>query len=179
MTSKISFGRAASALAIAASTMVASAAPLLAQGLPGLVLFGGVEQESQLGYRLDFNGIPRRRDRYRLRIARRDLPIGVSQITISYPDYFDGSFDLDDIEMKVEGEEVALESVDWDEQNYELRFFPIEPIPANSRVEIIMSNVRNPRDSGFYYFHALALPTGDVPIRRYVGTWIIGIGGDD
>jgi len=176
MTFKISFSRAASALAIAASTLFASAVPLLAQGLPGLVLFGGVEQENQLGYRLDFDGVPRRRDRYRLRIARRDLPIGVSQITVSYPDYFDGSFDLEDVEMEVEGEEVALESVDWDEQNYELRFFPVEPIPANSRVEIILSNVRNPRDSGFYYFHALALPTGDVPIRRYVGTWIIGIG---
>lgn len=178
MTSKISFGRSVSALAIAASTLFASATPLFAQGLPGLVLFGGVEQENQLGYRLDFNGVPRRRDRYRLRMARRDLPIDVSQITITYPDYFDGSFDLDDIEMKVEGEEVALESVDWDEQNYELRFFPVEPIPANSRVEIILSNVRNPRDSGFYYFHALALPNDDIPIRRYVGTWIIGIDND-
>ena len=179
MTSKISFGRAASALVIAASTLLASASPLLAQALPGLVLFGGVSQENQLGYRLDFNGVPRRRDRYRLRIDRRDLAVGVSQITVMYPDYFDGSFDLEDIEVEVEGEEVVLESVDWDEQNYELRFNPVEPIPANSSVEIIMSNVRNPRDSGFYYFHAVALPTEDVPIRRYIGTWVIGISRSD
>jgi len=176
MASKFSFLRTFSVLTIAAGLFAGSASVLLAQGLPGLVIFSGVERENQLGYRLDFDGVPRRRDRYRLRIAARKIPVSVSQLTITYPTNYDGTFSPEDIELRVQDEEVAISEIRWNEEIQEINIFPVESIPANVPVEIILSNVRNPRNAGMYYFNALALPTGDIPLRRYLGTWIIGIG---
>jgi len=173
---KISFPRTLSALAIATGLLVSSASALLAQGLPGLVIFSGVERDNILGYRLDFDGVPRRRDRYRLRISGQKLPIAVSQLTVTYPENYDGTFDLEDVELRVAGDEVDISEVRWNEEIQEINIYPVASIPANSRVEIILSNVRNPQRAGLYYFNALVLPTGDIPLRRYVGTWIIGIG---
>lgn len=173
--------RAASALAIASCLLVGDlvAGPLTPATAQGLDIFSGVSPNNRLRYSLDFFGEPRRRDRYRLNIPRSKLPISVAQLTVAYPDYFDGRFDVEDIVVEVEGEEVELDEIVWDEINYELLIYPTQPIQANSRVEIIMSNVRNPRDSGFYYFHALVLPSDDIPLQRYVGTWVIGIGMND
>ncbi|MBD1911135.1 MULTISPECIES: DUF2808 domain-containing protein [unclassified Leptolyngbya] len=176
MVSKIPFTRTVSALAIAVGLLASTGTALFAQSLPGLVIFSGVDRDNILGYRLDFEGVPRRRDRYRLRISGTKLPTAVSQLTITYPENYDGSFDTEDIELRVEGQEVPVSEVRWSEEIREVSIYPVDSIPANSRVEVVMSNVRNPRRAGMYYFNALILPTGDIPLRRYVGTWIIGIG---
>jgi hypothetical protein len=48
-------------------------------------------------------------------------------------------------------------------------------IPAGEQVEIVLSNVRNPPSGGMYYFNARVESPGDVPLMRYIGTWVVGI----
>ncbi|MFM6439270.1 MAG: DUF2808 domain-containing protein, partial [Microcystis panniformis] len=40
--------------------------------------------------------------------------------------------------------------------------------------EIVMSNVRNP-ELGTYYFTCDVTASGNIPVRLYVGTWIVSI----
>jgi hypothetical protein len=41
---------------------------------------------------------------------------------------------------------------------------------------LVFSDVKNPPTGGMYYFNCEILSPGDVPLRRYVGTWILNIG---
>ncbi|MFM6244668.1 MAG: DUF2808 domain-containing protein, partial [Dolichospermum sp.] len=40
---------------------------------------------------------------------------------------------------------------------------------------LVLSNVQNPSFGGVYYFNCRVLSPGDVPLLRYIGTWIISI----
>ncbi len=164
------------ALALSAC-LVASLAPIIqAQGLPGLVIFSGVERENQLSFRLDSNGRPYQRDRYRLRISRQKMQTPVSEFTVTYPETYEGTFDDDNIDLRINGENVPVDQVTWDRESREILIYPVDPVSADSRVEIVLSNVRNPRVGGTHYFNALVRTPGDIPLRRYIGTWIISIG---
>ncbi|MGG6294491.1 DUF2808 domain-containing protein [Leptolyngbya sp. AN02str] len=176
MISKLLATRFLPALAIAAC--LASSVPVqsLAQGTPGLTIFSGVDRENQLGYRLDFNGRPDRWDRYRLRISRQKMSQPVSEFIITYPENFTGRFDTDRMEILVNNDEVDIDEIVWDREARELKLYPVDAIPANSRVELVFSNVRNPRNGGTYYFNALTRSPSDIPLRRYIGTWVIDIG---
>jgi hypothetical protein len=167
-----------SALAIASCVMTALPIATLAQGLPGFTIFSGVERENELGYRLDFDGIPSRIDRYRLRIPGDKLELAVNQFAVTYPDSYEGEFDPEEIEVRVDGDSVPLDEVVWDQENRVVELYPLEPVPAGTRVEIVFSNVRNPRTPGTHYFNALVSSPGDLPLLRYVGTWIVSIGGN-
>ncbi len=147
---------------------------VLANGLPGLVIFGG-RNLTRLPYRLDFGGRPRQWDRYRLRIPSSQLKIAVAQFTVTYPARFDGRFDTNEVEIFVKGKKVPLQEVIWDEENSTIEIFPEEPIAAGNAVELIFSNVRNPT-YGTYYFNASILSPGDVPLPRYLGLWDLTIG---
>lgn len=155
--------------------LLAMPAVTLAQGLPGLTLFSGVKGDSQLPYRLDFGGQPNGWDRYTLKVPHTKMRIAVAQFAVAYPDYYNGEFDTKDIEVKAKGKKVALQEVKWDKENHVIQIFVQDPIPAGSNVEIILSNVHNPPTGGMYYFNCSVLSPGDVPLLRYVGTWIIGI----
>ncbi|NJR39438.1 MAG: DUF2808 domain-containing protein [Leptolyngbyaceae cyanobacterium CSU_1_4] len=150
----------------------------LAQGLPGLTLFSGVDRENQLGYRLDFGGETSRPDRYRLRIPQRKMTLAASEFIVAYPPTYTGKFDPDEVEVKVDGEKIELESVNWDQENRVIEIYPQEDVAADTRVEIILSDVQNPRRIGTHYFNALVRSPGDVPLNRYLGTWILSIGND-
>lgn len=176
MVSKSSILRMLSAVAVSGCVAAGLAPVVHAQGLPGLVIFSGVERENQLNYRLDFNGRPFQTDRYRLRISRQKMRSDVYEFTVTYPDTYQGTFDENRIELRVRGNSVPLNEVIWNRETREITIYPTEPVPAGSRVEIVLSNVRNPRNGGTFYFNALVRATGDVPLRRYIGTWIIGIG---
>lgn len=166
--------------AIASGCWVASAPmPGQAQGLPGLTIFSGVERENQLSYRLDYFGEPGARDRYRLRIPRRKMEIAVSEFFVDYPDTYRGEFDPESVRLEVNGDEVALDEVIWDPENRVISIYPTEPVAANTRVEIVLSNVQNPNRVGTHYFNALVVGAGDVPVRQYLGTWILSIGSTD
>jgi hypothetical protein len=177
---KTSMLRLLSVLAIAGCFITGFASMVQAQGgTPGLTIFSGVERDNQLGYKLDYDGRLGVRDRYRLRIPARKLEFAISKLAISYPETYRGTFDPDSVRVEVAGDRIELDDVVWDQENRVIEIYPKEPIPADTRVEIVMSNVRNPTRIGTHYFNASVQSPGDVPLLRYVGTWILSIGSDN
>ena len=148
----------------------------LAQRNPGLTIFSGVERENLLNYRLDFGGRAGGWDRYRLRIPAKKMTQGASKFIVSYPDYYEGKFDEDAIEVRIDGESLPLREVIWDKESQLIEIDLEQPITESRKVEIVLSNVKNPRFGGTYYFNAEVLGAGDLPIRLYLGTWILSIG---
>ncbi|AFY33746.1 DUF2808 domain-containing protein [Calothrix sp. PCC 7507] len=146
-----------------------------AQSLPGLTLFSGVKGENQLPFRLDFGGQTNSTDRYILRIPAQKMKLAVAQFAITYPDYYNGTFDTKNVEVRVKGKKVALSEVKWNQEGRVIEIFPQEPVPAGGRVELELSNVQNPAFGGVYYFNCQILSPGDVPLLRYLGTWIISV----
>lgn len=175
-STKSSIRRLFGALAVTGCLLTGVAATSWAQGNAGLTLFSGVQRGNQLNYYLDFGGRPDQIDRYRLRIPAKKMELGVSQFAISYPDYYNGKFDLNKIEVRVKGDAVPLSNVEWDQENHVVQIELEEPISAGNKVELVFSNVKNPRFGGIYYFNCQILTPGDVPLPRYLGTWILSIG---
>lgn len=165
-----------SVLAVTGGIISSISVPVLAQGLPGLTIFSGVDRENQLSYRLDFFGRPGARDRYRLRIPSEKMEVAVSEFFVNYPDTYEGRFDPDSVRLEVDGDAVELDEVVWDQENRVISIYPTEPVEANTRIEIVLSNVRNPNRVGTHYFNALVISPGDIPLRQYLGTWIVSIG---
>jgi hypothetical protein len=163
-------------LAIAGCLITGLPTLSLAQGLPGLTIFGGVKGDDNLNYRLDFGGRSGTWDRYRLRIPAKKMKLAVAQFAISYPDYYKGEFDPESVEIFHKGKKLAVQEVNWNRENNLLEIFPAEPVPAGGDVEIQLSNVRNPNFGGMFYFNCQILSPGDVPLLRYLGTWVISIG---
>lgn len=141
----------------------------------GITIFSGVERENILDYRLDFNGQAGRWDRYRLRIPKQKLPFGASQFYVTYPDYYEGKFDTDKIEVRIDGDPQPLSSVEWNQEERLVSIALEQPIEPDTKVELVFSNVKNPRFGGTFYFNAQVDVPNDVAIRRYIGTWIIDI----
>lgn len=146
-----------------------------AQGTPGFTIFSGVKREDQLAYFLDYGGKTGVIDRYHLRIPSRKVTFAISKLAISYPQTYRGEFDPEQVQVRVKNESVPLSDVVWDKENRVIEIYPQDPIPANNRVEVVLSNVRNPIQVGTHYFNAMALSPGDLPIMRYLGTWILSI----
>ena len=148
----------------------------VAQGTPGLVIFGDRDVDI-LNYYLDFGGIADNRDRYRLRIPKQKLANGATQFVISYPDYFDGKFDTDKIEVRLNGEKdqaLPLKNVVWDEENRLIQIDLAQPLKDPKKVELVFSNVRNP-DVGTYYFYGQVVPAVNVPVPERIGAWVLSI----
>jgi hypothetical protein len=154
----------------------------LAQGGPGLTIFSGVKSENQLPFRLDYEGRRGIWDRYRLRIPAKKVSLAIAQITISYPDYYNGEFDPKAVEVGITNprwktlKKVPIDPVNWDKENHVLQISLKEPVPAGSNVEVMLSNVKNPDFGGTYYFNCTIQTPGDVPLPRILGTWILSIG---
>jgi hypothetical protein len=146
-----------------------------ADGMPGLTIFSGVERENLLPFYLDFGGRPGAWDRYRLRIPGKKMTQGASKFIIAYPDYYDGKFDTDSVEVRVKDKSIPIREVLWDKESRMLEIDMAEPITASNKVELVLSNVKNPANGGTYYFNCQVLAANDIPIRLYLGTWIIDI----
>ncbi len=172
---KKSMRRFLSALAVTSCIIAGFPALISAQSLPGFTIFSGVKRENQLPFRLDFGGQAGGWDRYRLRIPPKQLKLAVAQFSVSYPDYYKGTFDTKKVEIRIKGKAVPLKEVVWNKENRALEIYPQEPVPAGSKVELVLSNVKNPGFGGTYYFNCQILSPGDVPLLRYVGTWILSI----
>ncbi|MBD2626429.1 DUF2808 domain-containing protein [Trichormus variabilis] len=164
-----------SALAVTSCLLTSFSATTWAQSLPGLTLFSGVKSENQLPFRLDFGGQTNSWDRYILRLPAKKMKLAVAQFAITYPNYYKGSFDPKKVEVRIRGKKVPLSEVKWDKEGRVLEIFPEEPVPAGSAVELVLSNVQNPAFGGTYYFNCQVLSPGEVPLLRYLGTWIISI----
>ncbi|WP_017316756.1 DUF2808 domain-containing protein [Mastigocladopsis repens] len=164
-----------STLALTSCLLAGIPAISWAQNLPGWTLFSGVKSENQLPFRLDFGGQTNGWDRYRLKISNKKLKTAVGHFVISYPEYYKGTFDPKKVEVKVRDKEIALSEVKWDKENRVIEIYPQEAIPAGSNVEVVLSNVKNPSSGGIFYFNCSVQSPGDVPLSRYIGTWIISI----
>ncbi len=163
--------------ALAVSGCLVTSLPdlVLAQANPGLTIFSGVDRKEILNYHLDFGGRAGSWDRYRLRIPGKKMTEGAARFFISYPDYYDGKFDVDAIEVRVKGESLPLREVIWDEESHIIEIDLEEPILESNKVELVFSNVKNPRPGGTFYFHCQVLTPGQIPLRLQVGTWIVSI----
>jgi hypothetical protein len=160
---------------VAAGCFVAGMPAIVsAQGLPGLTIFSGIERRNELNYRLSW-GTTNLWDTYFLRIPGKKIDLAVSQFTISYPDYYKGKFDPKKVEVRVKNKPVELEQVNWDKENHFLQINLKQPIEPGSKVEIVLDNVKNPDFPGTFYFNLRVLSLQDVPLPKYIGTWIIGI----
>ena len=154
--------RLAIALALSGSLVVGGQILTLAGGNPGLTVFSGVDRKDQLNYYLDFGGRPRNNDRYKLYVPGKKLTQGARRFYISYPDYFNGKFNTDKIEVRVKKESLPLKEVIWDEESRIIQIDMAEDIEPGTKVDIVMSNVRNPA-SGRYYFRCDVQTAGEVP----------------
>ncbi|MEL6438665.1 MAG: DUF2808 domain-containing protein [Cyanobacteria bacterium J06621_8] len=164
------------ALTIASCTLGGIHTVTLAQGGSGLVIFGDRDVDF-LSHFLDFGGIADNRDRYRLRIPKKKLVNGATQFVISYPDYFDGKFDTERIEVRPNGDKkqsLPLKNVIWDEENLFVQINLAEPLKDPQKLELVFSGVKNP-DVGTYYFYATVVPAINLPVPERVGAWVISI----
>lgn len=164
-----------SALAVTSSLLAAFPMITAAQSLPGMTLFSGVRRENQLPYRLDFGGNANSWERFRLRIPARQMNLAAAQFAISYPNYYEGTFDTNRVEVRVRGKKVPLSEVRWNKEARLLEIFPEEPVAAGQDVELVFSNARTPAFGGMYHFNGQILSPGDVPMLRYIGTWVLSI----
>ncbi|MBW4522079.1 MAG: DUF2808 domain-containing protein [Scytolyngbya sp. HA4215-MV1] len=164
--------RALAGLAIAGCLLAGLPAIALAQG--GITIFSGVARENQLKGWAE-NGKSGTWDRYYLEIPSKKMKLAIAQISITYPKYYKGEFDIKEVEVRVKNKAVKLQEVNWDKENQFLEIYPEEPIPAGGKVQIILSNVKNPSFGGMFYFNCRIQAPGDVPIYRYLGTWIMSI----
>jgi hypothetical protein len=165
-----------SALAVTSCLVTAIPTVTMAQGgLPGFTLFSGVEGKNQLPFRLDFGGQSNGWDRYRLRIPAKKSQLAIAQLAITYPEYFEGTFDPKKVEIRVKNKAVPLSEVKWDKEGKIIQIYPEQPVPAGTSVEVVLNNVKNPTFGGMYYFNCQVLSPGEIPLLRYIGTWIIAI----
>lgn len=164
-----------SALAVTGCLLTGLPAISLAQGMPGFTIFGGPDRGNQLNYRLDYGKSGMSGDRYRLRIPSKKVTLAIAQLNISYPDYYKGEFDQKDIKVRVKDKTIELAEVIWDKENRFIEIYPKEPIAAGNNVEVVLSNVTNPSPGGMYNFNVRIRTPGDVPLLRYLGTWLLSI----
>lgn len=185
MTSlKQSLKLAALGLAAAAATVALSTALPQPTQAQGLTIFGGVEAEYRLRYMIDFNYPFSTNSRYYLNIMRTKLPRDVISLEIDYPDTFTevgGRFDADAIELRSGtwrgGEAIPVKAIDWIQDENRIEIIPEQPIPANTDLVVVLSNVRNPRRYGYHYFNLRMMYQGDV-VNQYTGTWPMEIASD-
>jgi hypothetical protein len=176
LTKLIKYARRSSlvALSLALGSVTLLPALTLANGNPGLTIFSGVDRKDILDYFLQFGGRPNQIDRYKLYIPAKKLSQGASAFFISYPDYFNGQFDTNRIEVRVGGKSLPLKEVVWDKDSRIIQITLETAIDPTTKVELVFSNVKNP-DLGTYYFTGDVIAAGNVPVRLYVGTWILSI----
>jgi len=158
---------------VAAMALVGSPGAVLAQG-SGWTLWGGPKKE--LRYTAD-SGQVGQWDRYYLNVPRQR--VAVVEYYISYPEHYRGQLDPKAVEVVrsrawgQDQQKFRVGEVVLDKENRLLRITLIDPVPADTPVDIILSNVKNPRNSGMYFFNLQVLSPGDIPLPRQVGTWVI------
>jgi hypothetical protein len=172
---KISSKLCLTALAVSGCLVTGLPSLGLAQSNPGLTIFSGVDRKDILNYHLDFGGRAGGWDRYRLRIPSKKMTQGAARFFISYPEYYEGKFDVDAIEVRVKGESIPLREVIWDEESRIIEIDLEQPIVESNQVELVFSNVKNPRPGGTFYFQCQVLTPGQIPLRLHLGTWIVSI----
>ena len=175
---KVSSKKILTTLILSSCLLTGGQAITLASGNSGLTLWSGVARENILNYHLDFGGRANRwGERYRLRLPAKKMTQGVSKVIISYPDYYDGTFDPNKIQVNYGRKyktPAKISEVFWDQENHYLEITLEEATPAEEKVEIKLSNVKNP-DGGTYYFNCRVFAPGQSLLPYAGGTWIVSI----
>ncbi|MGB8701248.1 MAG: DUF2808 domain-containing protein [Thermosynechococcaceae cyanobacterium] len=175
-----------SSLCVAGLLLAGVPALTWAQSNPGFTFSWGDRGPSgkqQLGYVLEYGTPGHMQDRWRLKVKQQTL--AVDSIKISYPDYFDGEFNEKQITLQDPPKSkflgfgkvatIPVSSVKVDKDNRLIEIIPEAPIPSGKAFEIVLSDVENPRSGGMYYFNCSITSPGDLPLSRYVGTWVLSI----
>jgi hypothetical protein len=184
---RLSIRRCSSSLFVASLLLTGVPMVTLAQSNPGFTFNWGGDGPSskqQLGYVLDYGTPGHMSDRYRLKIKAQK--VAIDGITITYPEYYDGEFNEKRITLQEASKskflgfgktiKIPISSVKLDKDNRFIEIVPENPIPAGKAFEVVLSDVRNPQSGGMYYFNASISSPGDtVPLRRYLGTWILSL----
>ncbi|MGF1604402.1 MAG: DUF2808 domain-containing protein [Thermosynechococcaceae cyanobacterium] len=173
-------------VAIASTLITGVPAVTLAQTNPGFSFIWGGDgpsQKQQLGYVLEYGTPGHRHDRHRYKLGRQS--VAMDSITITFPDYFDGKFSAKNVSLRKaakskifnfkKAEEIPIATVDYDEDSRVLQIVPESPIPAGEKAEVVISNMQNPQSGGTYFINARITSPGDVPLSRYIGTWVVSI----
>ncbi|HEY9763687.1 MAG TPA: DUF2808 domain-containing protein [Trichocoleus sp.] len=160
--------------------IVIGLAPIASNGLlaqettSGITIFGGLSPENRLAYTIDRNRPYSSNARYYLRVNAKKLPREVLELAIDYPETFQGRFDPESIELRQgrhRGDsKIEINEAIWNPETRQIEIYPSEPIPANTNLVIVLSNVRNPRSYGIHYFNLKMMYQGGV-VREYAGTW--------
>lgn len=145
--------------------------PASAQQNAGIILWGSAKDKA-LDYVLDY-GRSNQIDRYYLDIPAQK--VAVSEILVTYPESYTGEFDQTSIDLRVNNRNVPTQSVKWDKDSRIIEVVLQEPVPANKPMKLVLSNVRNPRFGGLFQFDARVRGTNDLPMMRYIGSWVIGL----
>ena len=154
----------------------------LAQTNSGFSFVWGGDGPRQLNYVLEY-GTPRHlNDRYRLKLKRQN--VAIDRIIITYPDHFDGKIRAEKIELRrspknkifnlKKGKTLAVNSVKLDKDSRVIEIEPTEYIPAETAVEVVLHNVKNPSVGEYWFNCRISSPT-DTGLTRVVGTWLISI----
>jgi Protein of unknown function (DUF2808) len=167
---RLFWGRVLTAVAIVGTATVLPTMPSRAE----FTLFSGVDGKDQLSYSLDF-GNRASSDRYRLRLPGTKLPLGATQIDIIYPDYYQGTFDPNGIEVNVGGKSIAVSKTNWDKEKRAVQITLNERLKTKQEIEIVLNNVKNPDRGGIFYFDCQIKSSAEFPLARYAGTWILNI----
>lgn len=151
---------------------VVGAIPAIAQNA-GFIIFGNT-RDIAMDYCLD-NGSSGQFDSYYLQV--RTQKFKYAEVIVTYPDHFNADLRGSKVELfnSVEcrgGRPIPLESVKIDPEARRITVVPKEPIPANTPVRLVISNVRNPNLGGMYQVDARLL-RADVPAPVYIGSWIM------
>jgi hypothetical protein len=142
-----------------------------AQQNAGIILWGSAKDKA-LDYVLDY-GRANQIDRYYLEIPAQK--VAVSEILVTYPASYNGEFDPDSMDLRVNNKNVKVQSTKWDKDSRIIEVVLQEPVPANKAMKLVLSNVRNPRFGGLFQFDARVRGSNDLPMMRYIGSWIIGL----
>ena len=177
-----------SVLSVAAIAGCFATGATIAQAQNALPSFRWNNREgfNELKHVIELSDAPNRWGRYRLKVGSNDMKLAASQFVINYPDYFDGKFNAEEMEIRVctskgsflsraKCSAVELDEVDVDTENYRIALYPLEPIPAGTNLELVLNDVKNPRSRGMYQFNVMIESPGDVPLLRTLGGAIIDI----
>ena len=146
-----------------------------ADGMPGFILFSGVNPSDRLNYVLD-SGSRSTTDRYRLQIPGSKINrLGAAQIQIGYPDYYKGKFDDKAVEVFVGDKSIPLTAVEWNQENQTIQIDLATRIKTKGDIEVVLNNVRNPDGAGMFNFTCQVKSSADFPVARYLGTWTLSI----
>lgn len=150
-------------------------APVQAQSNCGVTLWSGLPRDYIFCYYLDYGGKARSWDHYHFYIPQSKLPKATKEITLVYPDYYNGELNLKEVEVIVDkkAQKIAAVEANRNEDN-SVTITLEEPLTTNKQVEIVFSDVYNPDAGAIFEFKAkVQMVGGRLPV--YIGSWLLSI----